>query len=89
MTKPVGRYHIEHNRAAPSPTGGWVLASDYDAALAVAEGRIKEQCSHREEAETKVDALEAALRKYGGHTDDCQSPVNNCTCGLTALLEKS
>lgn len=57
----------------------------YEALSARFTKRAKEQ----QTAQDRVIALEAALRKYGQHTDECR--VNNgmrrwCTCGLNAAL---
>lgn len=72
MTKPIGRYHIEHNRAAPSPTGGWVLASDYDALAAEltdCQAGLAEMSATAAQYDDRVRDLEARLKEIARGKD--------------------
>ena len=82
---------------APEGEQLYVLASDCDALAAeLAEARELLEVRYRytdrlEEANNRIRALEAALRKYGTHTIACASVLypmsdNNCNCGWQQAL---
>ena len=78
-----------------SEHGIWVRAVDADERIQALQAEITQWRNGSARVNgallARIEALEAALRKYGYHTEDCDFLMKPCTCGLEQVtsLEQS
>jgi len=78
----AGKWALKHIHQLEAERDGWKEAAEATRATF-------------NERDERITALEAGLRKYGGHTWECRdwwayyspdTPSPKCTCGLTDLI---
>lgn len=78
----VNRYYVEKIGTIKASIEV-VLASDYEALVA----KVAAQRVELHDADRLIEALEAALKRYGHHDEDCSAANGRswhpCTCGYS------